>query len=169
MSLTPIGIVHTAASLIALGAGIHALVRDKEISSRTRIGQLYALTTFVSAATSLAIFQRGGFGPGHVLGVLTLAALALAVVADTTNVVGRASRYVRTVAYSATVLFHLIPGVTETLIRLPPGQPWVASPEAPIFKPIYAALFVAFLVGVALQLRWLRRSRRPNGVGLGHA
>jgi hypothetical protein len=38
--LTSLGIVHTAISLIALGAGIVALIRDREITSRNGVGKL---------------------------------------------------------------------------------------------------------------------------------
>jgi len=40
---------------------------------------------------------------------------------------------VETVAYSSTVFFLMIPTVTETLTRLPSGDPVVASQEDPIF------------------------------------
>ena len=50
----------------------------------------------------------------------------------------------------------MIPGLTESLTRLPPGEPLVASQEAAIFRGIYGALLGAFLIGLTLQLRWLR-------------
>jgi hypothetical protein len=56
------------------------------------------------------------------------------------------------------MLFHMIPGFTETLTRLPPGAPLVASTEAPIFQGIYGTLLLIFLIGLAFQLRWLRSS-----------
>ena len=62
-------------------------------------------------------------------------------------------------AYSSTVFFHAIPGVTESLTRLPLGAPLLASAEAPIFQPIYGAFFLAFLVGAWFQFRWLGASR----------
>jgi hypothetical protein len=68
-------------------------------------------------------------------------------------------RYVQVAAFSSTMLFHLIPGVTETLTRLPLGAPLLPSAEAPALKAIDAALLAAFLGGLVLQLRWLRR---PN-------
>ena len=47
----------------------------------------------------------------------------------------------------------MIPTVTETLTRVPPGRPWVSGPDAPVFRVIYSALFVLFLVRVTLQVR----------------
>jgi hypothetical protein len=82
-------------------------------------------------------------------------------VAGYTQLYGRFSRAVETVAYSATFLFHLIPGVTETTTRLPLGAPLLSSPEAPELKVVTGVLFLIFLVGAALQVRRLRAARAP--------
>ena len=121
--LTPLGTFHTAISLIAVAAGIIAFVRDKEISPRNLLGKIYVITTVISYLTAFGIFQHGGFGKGHVLGSITLVVLGIAGVAGTTRLFGRASRYVETVSYSATFLFHMIPAISETSTRLPAGWP----------------------------------------------
>ena len=157
--LTTLGIVHTAFSLVALASGFAALVRYKEISPNDRLGQVYLAATLVTAATALGIFRHGGFGPPHMLAILTLLALAVGVIAGTTQVFGRASRYVQAVSLSSTFLFHLIPGFTEALTRLPPGAPVLPSAAAPEFKTIYAVLTAIFCAGLFLQLRWLRSRR----------
>ena len=51
--------------------------------------------------------------------------------------------------------------VTETLTRLPPSAPIVASTEAPIFKTLYLGLLIQFVIGVALQRRKLRLVASP--------
>jgi len=53
--------------------------------------------------------------------------LAVACVAGYTKLYGRLSPYIETVSYSATFLFHLIPGITETTTRLPLGAPSAAE------------------------------------------
>ncbi|RZT91436.1 hypothetical protein [Rivibacter subsaxonicus] len=158
--LTPLGVIHTAISLVALASGFWALARDKQIEPGTGLGKLYLVTTFLTAATGLGIFEHGGFGPPHVLSILTLLALAVGMVAATSSRFGRASPYVQLVAFSSTFLFHMIPGFTETLTRLPLDAPVLASAEAPQFKPLYAALFVLFGIGLTLQIRWLRARQR---------
>ena len=100
--LTPLGAFHTAISLIAVAAGLIALIRDKEISPRTLPGKVYVVATIVSCVTGLGIFHHGGFGAPHVLSIITLAVLGVAVGAGHSTVFGRASRYVETVSYSAT-------------------------------------------------------------------
>lgn len=154
--LTTLGAIHTAISLVALVSGIWTLARDKEISTRTSLGRTYLVTTLLTALTGLGIFRHGGFGPPHVLSLLTLVALAVGYAASATGVLGRRSRYLQAICYSATLLFHMIPGFTETLTRLPAGQPVFADAEAPGLRTIYAVLLVVFVVGLVLQLRWLR-------------
>lgn len=154
--LTSLGVVHTAISLVAVAAGIRALVKIGFITANNTVGKVYLVTTFLTAATGLGIFQHGGFGPPHALAILTLLALAVGSAASFSALFGKRGRLVETVCYSSTFLFHMIPGFTESLTRLPPGAPLLPSAEAPEFKPIYGVLFVLFGIGLALQIRRLR-------------
>lgn len=156
-AITPLGWFHTAIGIIALFSGGFALARFREITLQTRSGQIYLAATFVTALTALAIYQHGGFGAAHGLAVLTLLALAVGTVAAMTKLFGGLSRYVRAVSYSATLLFHCIPAVTDGLMRLPVGDPVLTSIEDPILKMCYLGLLVLFLTGVSLQLRWIYR------------
>lgn len=162
--LTPLGILHTAISLIAVIAALIAFFRDKEILIKTMVGKVYVLTTIISCLTGLGIFQHGGFGKPHVLAIVTLLVLLLAAVAGYTRLLGRASPYVETVSYSATFFFHLIPGITETSTRLPSGAPLVANAEAPVLLAATGVMFVLLLIGAALQVRRIRaRQGTPAG------
>ena len=68
-----------------------------------------------------------------------------------------AARVVRIVSFTTTFLFHAIPGFTESLVRLPLAKPFATSPDDPVLQPIYATLFVLYGIGLALQLKFLRR------------
>ena len=155
--ILPIGWFHTGMGVIALFSGGFTLARFKEISPQTQSGQLYLATTLITAATALAIFQRGEFGPGHALAVMTLVALAVGTVAAKMKAFGKWSRQVQAVSYSATLLFHCIPAVTDGLLRLPVGDPVLRSIEDPILKMCYLGLLTLFLIGISLQLRWIHR------------
>ena len=155
--MIPLGWFHTAMGIIALISGGFTLARFKEISLQTRSGQIYLVTTFITALTALAIFQHGEFGPGHGLAVMTLLALAVGTVAATKKPFGKFSRHVQAVSYSATLLFHCVPAVTDGLLRLPVGDPVLTSIDDPILKMCYLGLLAVFLVGVSLQLRWIHR------------
>lgn len=164
LGLTQLGIVHTAISLVAVGAGFYALVRDRKIDPRNGVGRLYVITTLLTALTGFGIFQHGGFGKPHALGVLTLVVLGIAAIAGRTRLFGRAAAYVETVSYSATVFFHMIPGVAETTTRLPPGNPLFDNPEAPGIQAVTGVLLLVFLIGSTLQVLSLRRQRAVSGI-----
>jgi uncharacterized membrane protein len=155
--ILPLGWFHTAMGIIAVLSGGFTLAKFKEISLQKRSGQVYLAATLITAGTALAIFQRGEFGPGHALAVMTLLALAMGTIAATLKPFGKWSRYVQAVSYSATLLFHSIPAVTDGLLRLPVGDPVLTSIEDPILKVCYLALVALFLIGTTLQLRWIYR------------
>ena len=152
-ALTPLGIAHTAVSLVAVVAGFACLWREAAISSRTTLGKTYLVTTAVTAMTALGIFQHGGFGPPHALAIMTLIALAIGLFAERSAAASRFWAIVMTASFSVTMLFHMIPAVTESLTRLPVEAPLAASADAPIFQPLYGALLVAFGVLLTWQLR----------------
>jgi uncharacterized membrane protein len=156
-AMTPFGIFHTLISLVAVIAGVVSFFREGRISWSDAPGKIYTVFTIASCVTALFIFHHGGSGPAHVVAVLTLVVLAIAGLARTTRIFGRGARYVETLSYSATFLFHMIPAVTETSTRLPPGAPLVDDPDSPTLKAVYLVLLIAFLVGVVLQSVRLRR------------
>lgn len=154
--LVPLGIVHLAISLIAVFSGFALLVKDRKITAGSTLGWVYVVTTALTCATALGIYQHGGFGRGHILAVITLVVLALALAAGKTQLFGRASRYVETIGFSATLLFHMIPAIAEGATRLPYGAPLAASPEDPVVKMATGVAFLIFIAGVILQVRSLR-------------
>jgi uncharacterized membrane protein len=162
LGLTSLGLVHTAISLVALGAGIIALIRDKEITSRNGIGKLYIWTTVLTCLTGFPIMQHGGFGKPHVLGIITLVVLVVAALAGKGKLFGRASRYVEVVSYSATFFFHWIPTVVETTTRLPVGAPLITNRDGPELQAATGVLFLLFLIGATLQVLRIRARNRPQ-------
>ncbi len=159
LGLTSLGAVHTAISLVAVGAGLFAFVRDKAILATNNVGKTYVITTVLTCLTGFPIVQHGGFGPAHALGILTLLVLGVAAVAGRTALFGRISAYIETVSYSATFFFHLIPGFTETGTRLPRAKPLFASQEDPALQKVLGVVFVVFLLGATWQVLRLRSAR----------
>ena len=157
--ITLLGWFHTAIGITALVSAVITLAKHKEIGWQFRSGQIYLAATLITALSALGIFQHGGFGPAHALAVMTLIALTIGTLAATTGILGKSSRYVQAVSYSATLLFHSIPAVTDGLMRLPVGNPILSSIEDPILKKSYLVLLVLFLLGTGIQLAWVRRQQ----------
>lgn len=158
--IIPLGWFHTAMGIAAILSGVFTLWMYTEITLQTRSGQIYLATTLVTAVTALGIYQHGFFGPGHVLAVLTLGALGIGTLAGATQLFGAFSRQLRALSYTATLLFHSVPAVTDGLLRLPTSDPVINSIDDPILRRTYLALLLIFLVGMTLQIRWIRRQQR---------
>jgi uncharacterized membrane protein len=163
-TLSPLGIIHTLISLVAVGAAVAAFLRDGRIDPGNGTGRLYVAVTVLSCVSGLFIFAHGGFGKPHMLALITLGTLALAGLVRWARMFGRAAQAVETVLYSLTFFFHMVPGVTETTTRLPVGAPLVASPEAPALAAAYGVMFCLFILGSIWQVRALRASR-PSPFG----
>jgi len=55
-----------------------------------------------------------------------------------------------------------VPGINETLTRLPAAQPLASGPESPLVKAALLAWVLIFLAGAALQALALKsRLRNP--------
>ena len=160
--LTYLGVLHTIISLVAVAAGLIAFFRTGEITSRNTLGQVYIWTTVITCVTGFGIFQHGGFGKPHVLGIATLVVLGVAGLAGRGKLFGRFAPYVETVSYSVTFFFHLIPGITESTTRLPYGSPLFSGPDDPRLQPFVGAAAVLLLVGATLQVMRMRGRMRAT-------
>ena len=156
--MTWLGWFHTIMGVIAIITAASALYRHKIIRASDASGRAYLLITLVVAGSALAIYNQGGFGVGHILAVLTLTALLVGYLLETLKPFGKWSVYLQTGAYTATVLFHMVPAITDFLRRLPVGDPFVESLDAPLVQSFHAAFLAAFVVGVLAQWMWLKRT-----------
>jgi uncharacterized membrane protein len=163
--LTQLGVIHTLISLVAVFAALAAFVRDKGINPANTLGKVYIWTTILTCLTGFGIFEHGGFGKPHVLGIVTLLTLGAAWWADQGRF-GARSPHVSTLCYSLTFFFHMIPAVTESTTRLPLGAPLLPSHEAPELKAITGVMFVLYVIGASLQLRRLKaQGKEPRAAG----
>ena len=155
--MIPLGWFHTIMGITALVSGVVSLAKFKEISLQNRSGQIYLATTLITAVTALAIYQRGEFGPAHALAVVALLALAVGVIAEKLKPIGRWSRHLQALSYTGSLLTHCLPAITDGLMRLPIGNPIVTDFEDPLLRNCFLVLFVVFLIGITVQLRWVHR------------
>lgn len=163
--LSTLGIAHTAISLTPLVAGIHNFARAGAIQPATRSGRIYLAGLALSVVTSFGLSSTGGFNPGHALGILALLALSGGLLAPHLAFLGRARPYLATLGLSFSFFLLLVPGINETLTRLPPGHPIADGPQSPLVKGVLTAWFVVFLVGYAAQALRLRAHARPLAGG----
>lgn len=164
--MSTLGIIHTVLSLPPIVFGVWGFLRDGRIDPGTRVGRLYLLGMVASILTSFGLSSTGGFNPGHGLGLLALVLMAVGVVASRVGGFGRATPYVETLTLSASFMVLLVPGINETLTRLPAGQPIASSPESPPVQTALLVLVAFFFLGATYQVLKLRAlARRSPAVG----
>ena len=156
--MIPLGWFHTILGIGAVVSGFYTLIKYRVVSLANRSGKLYVLLTLIVAGTALGIYNQGGFGIAHNLAILTLVALAGGVVMEKARLFGSFSKYCQTLGYSSTLLFHMIPAITDFLRRLPVGDPFINTLEDPLLRQFHLAFLAIFVVGVIAQALWLRKS-----------
>ena len=159
--ITLLGWIHTVIAIVALLAGFYTLAIYKVITPTQKSGQLYLVCTLIAAATALMIYKHGGFGPAHALAVLTLLALAGGFLVTKISALKNIAPYFQAFCFSGTLLFHMIPAITDGLLRLPAGDPVLTDPEDLVLKMFYLLFLGIFLLGYAMQFLWLRRQQAP--------
>ena len=155
--MTVLGWFHTILGILAVLSGFYTLYKYKIITTEESSGKLYVLVTLLVAGSALGIYNQGGFGIAHVLAVLTLIALAGGYIMEKFKWFGSFSKYFQALGYTSTLLFHMIPAITDFLRRLPVGDPFIDSFEDPLLLNFHTAFLVIYLVGLVTQIVWLKR------------
>ena len=156
-AMTMLGWFHTIMGVLALLLATAAIRNHGFIRSTDRKGGAYLVVTVVVAGSAMGIYNQSGFGVAHYLAVLTLAAAFGGLVIQQLNLFGRFSVYFQAIAYSATILFHMIPAITDFLGRLPVGDPFIDSLDSAVLQGFHLAFLGLYVLGVAAQILKLQR------------
>ncbi|HEY4197982.1 MAG TPA: hypothetical protein VGM63_20715 [Mucilaginibacter sp.] len=157
MPLTNLGIVHTAISIIAVGAALAALFFDGRIRPEKNIGKLYIFLTVITCLTSLPIMKTGHLTAGHYVAVIVLVLLPAAIYIRSFKVLRNNALYLQTIFMSTTLFLSLVPAIVETLSRIPLSKPLASGPDDAIIKMALLCLFIFFIAGSVYQIIRLRR------------
>jgi len=155
--ITLLGWFHTIIAIIALLAGFYTLAAHKIISLQNKTGQVYLGFTLIAAISALMIYNQGGFGPAHILAVLTLCALLAGYLVSKIPRISKVAAYIQAFCYSATLLFHMLPAITDGLLRLPVHDPILTTFHDPLLRKFYILFVIIFVVGSVLQFLWIKK------------
>ena len=161
--LSVLGIIHTVLSVPPVAAGIYSFARHQGIAPATRSGRIYLLGLTLSVFTSFGLSSVTGFNPGHALGILALLAAFGGVLVARLAWFGRFGSYLSALGLSFSFFLLLVPGINETLSRLPASHPLGNGPQSPVVQGALLSWLVIFAVGAGVQL-WAIRSRRKLAV-----
>jgi len=158
--LSPLGIIHTAVSILALLVAFFCLFKDGRISPANDRGKLYIVLTTVTCITAFPIMKTGHFTQAHVLGVMVLILIPLGMYARYIKFFRKSAEYFQVVIMSTTLFLSFVPAIVETLTRLPISQPIASGPNDTIIQTGLLTLFLLFITGVAYQLWKIRSGKK---------
>lgn len=157
--ISSLGAIHTVISLVPIVAGIIVFARHRKIDPAAGAGKIYLAGLLLSVLTSFGLSSTGGFNPGHALGILSLlAAFGGGLLIPRLAFLGGLRSYLSAFGLSFSFFLLLVPGISETLRRLPVAHPLADGPQSPVILATLLAWFVIFILGFSLQA-WLIRSR----------
>lgn len=162
--LSTLGIAHTAISLLPLGAAIYSFARHGAIEPGTRSGRVYLVGMVLSVLTAFGLSSTGGFNAGHAIGIIAMLAVIFSIVIGQLGWFGRLNRYLQALSMSFTFFLLMIPGINETLSRLPPSSPIGNGPDSPPVQTVTAIWAVIFLLGICLQAFIMHRRSGPGAL-----
>ena len=154
--ITLLGWFHTICGILSIIIVLYVLFQYKLISFNQNLSRLYLFLTFITAFSSLLIYNQGGFGIAHILGILTLLAVLAGIFVEKTLILGWMSKYFYTLCYTSTFLFHMIPAITDGLRRLPVNDPIARSFSDPIIVNFHMLFFLIYIVILILQFRKIK-------------
>ena len=67
------------------------------------------------------------------------------------------SKYFQALGYTSTLLFHMVPAITDFFRRLHVGDPFIDSFEDPLLINFHLSFLVVYLIGLSYQMYWLRQ------------
>ena len=152
MEISFIGWIHTILGTLAILIAIFIIATQGFITVKNSLGKFYLISTAITAATALMLYKNGGFNLAHLLAVFTLIAIFLGLASEKYNILG-ISKYLQTMSYTGSVLFHLIPGIAEVNKRLPLDNPMGLSVDAPINIRYY--VIFTLICGITVLTQWV--------------
>jgi hypothetical protein len=159
--ISPLGWVHTLGSLPAIPVAVYMFARHGRIVPRSGAGAVYFISMLIGAATVLLVaHQPVSYG----IAAATLVFLFAGYGVGRFPMMGRAANYMEAVFLSLTAFLLMVPTVSETLRRVPDGHPFVTDVKSPLLLGSQAALLALLIVGVSVQIMYLRNKGKAIAV-----
>ncbi|CAN5415263.1 hypothetical protein BH09PSE1_BH09PSE1_15470 [soil metagenome] len=151
--LSVLGWFHTLGSLPAVPIALYLLIRHGRILPGTPLGKAYLFFMFVGALSGGIVIKDP---PGVLISILSIGSLVVGATVGKIAALAKHRWWIETSALSVSVFTLFLPSLTETFTRLPAGHPIAASPQAPLVVGLQLSLLVILIVGLTLQLRFLK-------------
>ncbi|MEN0038374.1 MAG: hypothetical protein AAGC78_14955 [Cellvibrio sp.] len=155
--ISPLGWLHTLGSLPAIAAALYMLARYGRIAPRSTPGIVYLISMLLGCITVFFIAQQN---VSYGIAITTIVLLLIGYSVGYLSTLRNTSVYIETICLTLTVFLLVVPTVSETLRRVPNGDPIAADLNSPILLGTQGVLFVALILGITFQIIRIRKTKR---------
>ena len=145
LSTTTFTTVHVIISLIGIGSGIVVVLGWLGGRQSAGWAALFLATTVLTSVTAF-FFHSTGFGPPHVVGVISLVVLAAAILALYVFHLAGFWRWIYIVGATMALYLNAFVGVVQAFQKLPFLQPLAPTQSEPPFLIAQIAVLAIFIV-----------------------
>jgi len=146
MSLETFTLVHVVLSLAGIGAGfvvLYGLFQAKALDGWTAV---FLVTTVATSVTGFLFLPVDRLLPSHVVGILSMVALGLAIVARYSFRLAGPWRRVYVIAAVVSLYFNVFVLVVQAFLKVPALHALAPKQEEPPFAIAQGVVLVAFVV-----------------------
>jgi hypothetical protein len=145
LSISTFTLVHVVLSLVGILSGLPVLVGMLGAKRRPAWTALFLATTMATSVSGF-FFPAAGFGPSHILGVLSLVTLAVALLARYINRLAGASRWIYVTAVMLALYLNVLVGIVQAFQKLAFLQALAPTQSEPPFLYTQLAVLAIFVV-----------------------
>jgi hypothetical protein len=152
MSVATFTAVHVAISLIGIAAGfvaLYGMLASKKLETWTAV---FLATTVLTSATGF-FFPRDELLPSHVVGIISLVALAVAIIALYVRQAEGAWRWIYVTGALISLYLNVFVGVVQAFQKIPSLKALAPTQSEPPFLVAQVLVMAAFVVLGYLAIR----------------
>jgi hypothetical protein len=153
LGLSTFTFIHTILSIVALLSGIVVMLGLLGSRGMPALTALYLLTAVVTSATGFG-FQTGTFGASKWVGVISLVALLMAIVARYVLHFAGAWRWIYAVGVVLGVYFLVFVAIAQAFMKIPALHamaPTLSEPPFAVAQLVALAVFVGLAILAAIK------------------
>jgi hypothetical protein len=145
LSTSTFTLLHVVLSLVGILSGLVVLVGMLGAKRRPAWTALFLATTIATSVSGF-FFPAASFGPSHIVGVLSLVALAVALLARYVNRLAGASRWIYVTAALLALYLNVFVGIVQAFQKLAFLQALAPTQSEPPFLYTQLAVLAIFVV-----------------------
>jgi uncharacterized membrane protein SirB2 len=160
MSISTFTLVHTVLSLIGIASGIIVLLGMLDAKRLGGWTMLFLATTVLTCVSGF-FFPSDHVLPSHIVGIITLVALAAAVFAIYAYRLAGSWRWIYVIGAVVALYLNVFVGVVQAFLKLPFLQPLAPTQSEPSFLIAQLVVMAIFIVLGFLAVRRFHPKAAP--------